>query len=279
MPELALYVFGTPRIELDRAPVSMRLRKATALLVYLALNPRTHSRDTLATLLYPGYGQSNALGNLRRTLSSLNKAIGDQWLEIDRQSIALRPNTDLSVDVLRFRELIDQQRAHKHEDRSVCPDCVDMLREAVALYQDDFLTGFTLPDCPEFDQWQTQESEQLRQSLAYTLERVVQFYSAQGEFAESFVYARRWVTLDPLHEPAQRTLIALLAKSGQRSAALHQYEELERILRDELGVAPSTETVTLVEQIQHGDLGIAADSEPPKSISDERLAQQDAALH
>ena len=42
----------------------MDRRKAVALLVYLVTSEYARSRDTLATLLWPGYDQATARGNL-----------------------------------------------------------------------------------------------------------------------------------------------------------------------------------------------------------------------
>ena len=47
--------------------------------------------------------------------------------------------------------------------------------------------------------------------------------------------ARRWLALDPLHEPAHRQLMSLYEISGQRAAALRQYETCRQTLSDELG--------------------------------------------
>jgi DNA-binding SARP family transcriptional activator len=64
---LHLHLFGPPHIARDDRPVSLDTRKATALLAYLAVTGQRHSRDTLATLLYPDAGQSQARAALRRT--------------------------------------------------------------------------------------------------------------------------------------------------------------------------------------------------------------------
>jgi DNA-binding SARP family transcriptional activator len=63
MSRLTLYLFGSPRIELDGLPLEVDRRKAIALLIYLALTPQTHSRDAQATLFWPGYDQTNARAN------------------------------------------------------------------------------------------------------------------------------------------------------------------------------------------------------------------------
>jgi DNA-binding SARP family transcriptional activator len=66
-------------------------------------------------------------------------------------------------------------------------------------------------------------------------------------------YARQWVGLDPLHEPAHRALIRLLGRAGERAAGLKQYRDCAQLLDRELGVAPMPETTTLRDTIQRGD--------------------------
>ena len=68
---LALFLLGPPRIELDGEPVRIQRRKAVALLAYLAVTGRSHSRDALATLLWPEYDQSSARAGLRVALAAL----------------------------------------------------------------------------------------------------------------------------------------------------------------------------------------------------------------
>ena len=53
MPRLRVYLLGTPRIEYEGEALKVTNRKALALLAYLILNPGLHSREHLATLLWP----------------------------------------------------------------------------------------------------------------------------------------------------------------------------------------------------------------------------------
>jgi predicted ATPase len=64
--------------------------------------------------------------------------------------------------------------------------------------------------------------------------------------------ARRWLALDPLHEPAHRRLMALLAASGDQVSALRQYESCVQLLGDELQIEPAAETQALYEEIRAG---------------------------
>lgn len=248
MPRLALFLFGAPRVQVDSLEVSICRRKSLALLAYLAVTRQPHSRDALAALFWPESNQSEARASLRRTLASLRKDLGEvaSCLEADRETIELSNETWLDVEV--FRQALAQWRTHLHT-QNPCPACLAGLSEAANLYQDNFLEGFTLPDCPECDEWCFFEREALQRDLAAALEWLAEAHAARGGYDPAIRYARRWMVLDPLHEPAQRALMRLYALSGQRSAALRQYSECERILAEELGVEPGEETRALHQAI------------------------------
>ena len=166
--------------------------------------------------------------------------------------IGTDPVADLWLDVAQFRRLAATGRSHSHPKAEVCPACLTALAEAVELYSDHFLAGFSLRDTASFDEWQFFEAEDLKQTLASALERLVEGYVAQGKPEPAISYARRRLALDPLHEPAHRELMELYAVAGQRSAALRQYQECVRILDDELGLEPSEGIRRLRDQIQTG---------------------------
>jgi DNA-binding SARP family transcriptional activator len=248
-----LLLLGSPRITRDGEPVEVDTRKAIALLAYLAVTHERHSRDALAALLWPDYGQTRARAALRRTLSVLNKALAGDWLDVDREHIGLKPNS-FSVDVDHFHSRLAECRTHDHLEADVCQACLPLLTEAVTLYRDDFMVGFTLRDSPQFDDWQFLQAESLRRELAGALERLVHAYAAQGEWRPAITYARRWLALDPLHEPAHRALMQVYAWAGQRATALRQYRECVRVLAEELGVSPLKETTQLYEAIKNNQL-------------------------
>src|SRR5215207_6153710 len=246
-------LLGAPRVEHDGRQIEVDTRKATALLAYLAVTHRCHARDALAVLLWPEYNQTKARAALRRTLSSLGVARAAGWLVADRESVDLARN-EVWVDVDRFRELLAECRTHGHAEGEVCAACFRPLSEAVALYRDDFLAGFALRDSVAFDDWQFFQGEELRRELAGALERLSIGCGARQEWDQAITHARRWMTLDPLHEPAHRWLMQLYAWGGQRAAALRQYRECVRVLEGELGVSPLEETTRVYQAIMENDL-------------------------
>ncbi len=250
MSRLALFLFGSPRIELDGTPVKVSRHKAMALMAYLAITTEIQSRNTLATLFWPNYDQSRARAALRRTLVTLNKTGIGNWLEIDRETIGLKNTANLWVDVQQFHRLLATCLAAGEEADTVC---LPLLTEAVALYHADFMAGFTLRDSPDFDAWQLAQAENLRYDLTSALARLIRCYIAQNDFEPAISCAQRWVKIDPLYELAHRQLMQLYAWNNQRSAALRQYQTCARILKQELGILPAAETTALYKRFQHGE--------------------------
>jgi DNA-binding SARP family transcriptional activator/predicted ATPase/pimeloyl-ACP methyl ester carboxylesterase len=243
-----LYLFGTPALECNGGPQHIPRRKARALLAYLAVTQQSHSREALVALFWPEYDHRSGRSDLSRMLSSLRKTLGSDFFLTDRENVALNREANLWIDVIHFRKQLEACRITANQD----DDCLQKLESAVELYQADFLAGFTLPDCPDFDEWQLLQTEDLRRDLGWALEKLVHFYEARNDLAQAINYSRRWVSLDPLHEPAQRRLIALYVSNGQLAEAHRQYRVCERLLAEELGVEPQPETKLLYERIRKG---------------------------
>ena len=255
MARIELFLLGPPRLERDGVPLQFDTRKILALAAYLAVSGLGAeggrlSRDSLLALLWPDLEPSRARAVLRRNLSLLRSALEGEWLVVDRQTVSIDPEANFWLDVDQFTRLVRTWETHDHPQEQACPECLEALTEAVALYQGDFLEGFGLRDSVAYDDWQFFQAEGFRQELASALERLVLGHSAHGNHETALPYARQWLALDPLHEPAHRQIMQLYARTGQRSAALRQYTECVRILHEELGLAPAEETTALYEQIR-----------------------------
>ena len=237
MSALRILFLGPPRIELDGRPLKMDTRKAIAMLAYLALTGERQTRDSLAAFLWPEYDDRRAKAALRRTLSSLKSAVGDSCLAITREFIGLEPGR-CWCDVIQFQHYIAARN----------------WEQAIPLYRDDFMAGFSLRDSIPFDDWQVTQTEALRRDMAAALEAMVRQQQAAGEFAAAIRTAHTWLQMDPLREDAYRQLMLLYAQSGRRSKALDQFRSCVRVLDEELGVAPLPETTALYEAIRDNQM-------------------------
>ena len=232
MAALSLLLLGQPRVEVRGAEIVLHRRKVLALLAYLAVTSRPHSRDELAELLYPNRDRDHSFGDLRQSLSYLRDLIGESWIDAGSRTISLRTGKGLVIDVVEFQRLL------KHGDRS-------HLARGARLYRGGFLSGFYLKDCPTFETWQTGLEDSLRQAVAEALARLVDLDRQQENLDGAVEWARAAVELDHLEESSHRRLMEVLAEAGWRAHALRQYDRLHTILAEELGETPGEETETL----------------------------------
>lgn len=258
MTHFELRLLGLPTLLRDGAVVDLERRHALALLAYLATQTDgTHTclrRDDLAAVFWPNDDQAHARSSLRRTLAALTKAFAGALLTADRETICLHrtlPGSEFRVDVEHFRSLLSRCRHYGHPTDSICDHCLLPLIEAASLYRGDFMAGFTLPGDLAFDDWQREQSDNLRCEVGGVLDKLVTGMMERRGYQQAIGYAQRWVTLDPLHEPAQRRLMQLYTLAGQPQLALRQYHECRELLLRELRVAPQDETTALYEAIRN----------------------------
>ena len=117
---------------------------------------------------------------LRSVLVMLHHAIGPQWLRVFDDQIALDDQPDLLVDVTRFRRLLAGVATHRHASLAACNACVLALADAADIASSPFLAGFALPDAPEFDLWQSMQTDSLQRELAEVLEQLAVVHAGAG---------------------------------------------------------------------------------------------------
>jgi DNA-binding transcriptional activator of the SARP family len=230
MERLELRFLGFPEFRLGGRTVKVELRKAAALFVYLAEIGRPVGRDTAATLLWPDADQEAARTRLRRTLYKLRIAFDRDIVVASGASLTLNPAFPMETDTKSFEKACAAGR----------------LEEAAELYDGDFLQGFSLSECPEFEEWAFFRREALRSLLIQALERLAETKAERSVPRSAVLYASRLVALDPLSESAHRHLIRAYLASGDRAAAERQYQACRALLAEELGVPVDPETTRLL---------------------------------
>lgn len=241
--DLRIYTLGTFAISIDdRIIESFLTRKTALLLVYLAMNPGAHTRETLAPLLWSETTDAQALKNLRTVLSDLRKNTPNA-ITITRQSVQITDG--VWIDASEFEQQCETfftSGQMTHEE----------LLALVDLYCGDFLHNIPIRQADGLETWVDHQRNRLQKMYEQLLYRVVDYCVTTGDAYTGVTLARRLVMLNPLWEAAQRQLMQLLMQLDQPGEAQMQYKRLVNLLDDELGASPAPETVDLYEQIKSG---------------------------
>ncbi len=251
MPRLTLSFLGCFQVSLDDRPVTdFKSNKVRALLAYLAVEAdRPHRREALAGLLWPDWPDRDALSNLRYALASLRRTLGDHTAEppfllITPHTIQFNPASDYWLDVAELeRQIADSSCG--------AADCAKQVA-VQSLWRGSFLPGFSIGGAAPFEEWALLRREQISLQVMSLLGNLAAYHEARGDYPAAQACARQQIALEPWSEEAHRTLMRVLTLDGQRSAALRQYCTCRDLLRDELDVEPTEETVALYEAIRAG---------------------------
>lgn len=211
-------------------PVPLQAR-AQRVVAFLALRDRPVQRQQLAGSLWLDGPDERAIANLRSTLWRVRRAgcpivrdLGDQ----------LRLDPAVSVDV---RELVEL--AHRLFDGSEQGD-----EERLTFVAQG---GELLPDWD--DEWVAVERERIRQLRLHALELLCTRLAGAGRFGRAVEACLAAVAGEPLRESAQRALIKVYLAEGNVGDALVQYRTYRQLMRDELGLEPSSQMEDLVRDL------------------------------
>jgi DNA-binding SARP family transcriptional activator len=131
-------------------------------------------------------------------------------------------------------------------------DIDDYLDARSAAEYDEFLAGVSLPGAPDFEAWLMTQREELRAQYMHTLRAQMDTCASSAAWEPGIRAARRLIAVEPWLEEAHHRLMLMLAQSGQRGAAIMQYNTCRRVLRSELGIEPMPETTALFERLRDG---------------------------
>jgi predicted ATPase/DNA-binding SARP family transcriptional activator len=228
----------------DRVIARFQTQKTGALLAYLAYHcHRSYPRELLIELLWPESEPRAGRNKLSLALSSLRRqleppgVLAGAVIIANRAAVQLNPAA-VRTDVAQFDAAL---RAAAREKNGF--EQAQRLAEAIDLYGGELLPG----SCEE---WVLPERQRLAAAYLQALDQLTDQMDRAGNLPRALQYARRSVSADPLREESQHTLIRLLAAAGQPEGALRQYQDLERLLADELETTPAPETRALVQAIK-----------------------------
>lgn len=267
----------------DRVITRFRTQKTGGLLAYLAYYfDRSHPREQLMELLWPEHRLDAARTSLSVALSSLRRQlerddapssaapgrgtgsdaapVSSSLILADHSTVRLNPSL-VTTDVAAFEAALEAAtQAGETSERA------KWLSRAVEVYHGELLPGY-------YEDWILQERQWLTERYFGALGQLLQHLESEGEYQRALQFAQRGVRVDPLREEAHRDLIRLYAAAGQPAAGLRQYQELERLLKEQLGAVPSGESRELARELERL---IAVAGDPASVAREDRLIRTDS---
>jgi DNA-binding SARP family transcriptional activator len=261
MHDLQIHLFGKFSVRHDDRPATgFDAYKEQELLSYLLLHRnRPHSRETLAGLLWGDASTEKSKKYLRQALWHIQAALearpgGGAVLTVEHDWVQLNAGVALWLDVEMFERTFALVQDRRGADLDA--ERLGALQAAVEVYRGDLLEGW-------YQDWCLYERERLQNIYLVMLDKLMCFCEAKGKFELGLHYGSLVLRYDRAHERTHRQLMTFQYLSGDRTAALRQFERCAAALREELGVRPDKLTAALYQKIR-ADQG---DTSPPAQAS------------
>lgn len=253
MDPLHVRLFGPVEVyegETRRPPFPTK--QAKGLFAYLVLNrDSAHTREKLAGTFWAERPDRSARKCLRTTIWRVRAVLEPEgivpgtYLKMRDHTMEFTGGADFRLDVAQFEDCLQRANGSSGEDSDV--HSLRRLERAVALYRGDLLEGV-------YEDWCVCEQQRLRLLLIGALKSLIECHAKRGEWIEARGWSQRLLDYDPLREPAHRELMRFQFLTGDRPAALRQFDKLVELLNDEFEVSPMPETIALHEAIRAGHL-------------------------
>lgn len=260
MSALNIHLFGKFSVYAKEQPLEgLDACKVQELFGYLLVHrERPHTRESLASLLWGDTSTDKSKKYLRQTLWHLQSALDGQadsdggesacataedggLLSAAHDWVRLNQNSAVWLDVEVFERAFALVQGRAGQDLDA--ESKRIVQEGAELYKGDLLEGW-------YQDWCLYERERLQNMYLVMLDKLICYSEAHRDYESGLLYGSLILRYDRARERTHRQLMHLHYMSGDRTAALRQYERCVAALKDELDVAPDRRTVTLYQQIR-----------------------------
>ena len=216
-------------------PTEWRTAQTADLLRMLALHVgEPVAVDLLVDALWPNVDESRGRASLRTAASRIRKALDEDCVQRRLGGLVL---TGAWVDANAFSALT--QQARRHILNGDLANAVTTTREAEALYLGEFRSHH------DNTEWAMRERDALAAAFRAMIADAAEASATLGWWHDTIDLAERTLLAEPISERAYRALMRGQRGLGEIPLALKTYDRCRRVLSEEIGADPSTETRAL----------------------------------
>ena len=247
MGKLEVRLLGPFEVVVGGKPVDVPGAKRQALVACLALRTgRVVSTDTLVEALWGSDLPSAPRNAVQHHVTRLRRALGPDTIRLAADGYALEGAV---ADAMEFEELLAAARGALRAGDA--RGARDTIADALDLWRGPALLG--LPQ----SSWATAEAGRLDTLRVDALEERFEAALALGEHAHLVPAIRAALEESPFRERLWGQLMLALYRSGRQADALEVFQEVRRMLLEELALEPGPELRRLQEAILAHDPAIA----------------------
>jgi two-component SAPR family response regulator len=238
-PELEIKTFGDVRVYCNNKLLQTsdwQTREARDLFFFLLHSPPL-TKEKIALEMWPDISPARLKMRFKINIHRIRRAIGQEAVIFDGERYRFNRRISYSWDREKFDELINSAR----QDISLV-EKKHLFEQAMDIADGSYLSGIDA-------EWAMDEQLKYQELCQQMLLDLGEIYLAEGQAQACLRIARRILQADPLFEAAHRLIIQVYAALHDPASMARHYQEYQKILADEMGLQPSSEIITLYEQL------------------------------
>lgn len=251
LTDLTINVLGPVEIFRDRsrpfAQDAWTTRRSRDILCFIATRKgRRVPKDILIEEFWGAEDLAVIEKNFHPTISHIRKALNSQqplkqnFIMFRDGSYQLNPEFTYSIDSEDFLAHIAAAEVSKRDKDA--ESLRRSLESAYGLYRGEFMEG-----C--YEDWAENQRHHYREQLSRVLNGLAKLSVNEKRWNDALRYANETLVLDPYREDLHRLVMKVLAAQSKNSALKKHYESMRVLLKDELGIEPSTDTRQLFRDL------------------------------
>jgi predicted ATPase/DNA-binding SARP family transcriptional activator len=249
-PVLDVRALGPLEIRRDGALLdadAWRFARPRELFLYFLAHPAGRTREQIGLVFWPDSSAAQVKNNFHVALHHMRKALGRaDLIAFDDERYRVRWELGVHFDARDFAEAVQPaiRQIRSARPGADVAEPLSRIRRAVESYRGDFLQQESAGD------WHLETRDHLRRLYTDGLLLLGEHLARAEDYAAAAEVYGRVIAVDELSEEAHRRLMLCLARSGDRTEALRQYERLRGVLRRELDAEPESETTALFDRLR-----------------------------
>ena len=249
--DLTVQVLG--HVEIFRDPAkpfgadAWTTRRSRDIFCYVATSPhRRVSKDVLIEAFWPDEDLETVEKNFHPTISHIRKALNSRqafkqnFIVFRDGAYQLNPELSYSIDTEAFeRSIAEAETAKREKDADGLRESLEV---AYALYRGEFMSGV-------YDDWAEERRQFYTEQFGRVLAALAKLAVTEKRWSSALKYANQLLKDDPFREDIHRLVMKILAAQSKPGSVKKHFEDLQILLKTDLGIEPAAETRKLFQEL------------------------------
>jgi DNA-binding SARP family transcriptional activator len=222
-------------------------RRARDIFCYIATSKhRRVSKDVLIEAFWPDEDPHVIEKNFHPTISHIRKALNSRqtfkqnFIVFRDGAYQLNPELSYAIDSEDFERYVAEAEVAKREKEA--GKLRENLEAAHSLYRGEFMSGV-------YDTWAEERRGYYTEQFGRVLGALAKLSFAEKRWSAALKYANDVLKDDPFREDVHRLIMKVFAAQSKPAAVKKQFDDLQILLKKDLGIEPSPETRQLFKEL------------------------------